>query len=109
MSIPKQKLALASFFFCLLSLTATAQYDQSAFAEMKWRMLGPFRGGRVNAVSGVPGQPNTFYFGAVGGGLWKSRNSGRTWDPVFDGQPIASIGAIGVAASEPNTVYVGTG
>src|ERR1035437_3420584 len=85
------------------------EYDQSAFQEMRWRMLGPFRGGRVNGVTGVPGQPNTFYFGSGGGGLWKSDNSGRTWSPVFDDQPVASIGAVAVAASNGNTVYVGTG
>ena len=72
-------------------------------------MIGPFRGGRVNGVSGVPGQPNTFYFGSVGGGVWKTTNAGRTWIPIFDSQPIASIGAIGVAPSNPNIVYVGTG
>src|SRR5438552_11175981 len=81
------------------------QFDQSTFAGMQWRSIGPFRGGRVNAVSGVPGQPNTFYFGSVGGGVWKSNNSGRTWTSVFDDQKIASIGAIGVAPSAPNTVY----
>jgi photosystem II stability/assembly factor-like uncharacterized protein len=72
-------------------------------------MIGPFRGGRVNAVSGVVGQPDTFYFGSVGGGLWKSVNAGRTWTPVFDSATAASIGAIGVSASDPGTVYVGTG
>src|SRR5947209_6657866 len=89
--------------------TAAQQFDQNTFFGLQWRMIGPFRGGRVNAVSGVPGQPNTFYFGSVGGGVWKSGNSGRTWNPVFDDQSIASIGAIGVAPSAPNTVYVGTG
>ncbi len=72
-------------------------------------MIGPFRGGRVNAVSGVPGRPNTFYFGSVGGGVWKTSNAGRTWVPVFDSQPIASIGAIGVSPSNPDVVYVGSG
>ena len=79
------------------------------YSGLRWRMVGPFRGGRVNAVSGVPGQSNTFFFGSVGGGLWKTTNAGRTWLPVFDGQPIASIGAIGVAPSNPQVVYVGTG
>jgi photosystem II stability/assembly factor-like uncharacterized protein len=72
-------------------------------------MIGPFRGGRVAAATGVPGRPNEFYFGAVNGGVWKSIDGGRVWLPVFDAQPIASIGAITVAASQPDTVYVGSG
>src|SRR2546426_11278511 len=89
--------------------TAQQQYDASLYSELRWRNIGPFRGGRVNAVSGVPGQPTTFYFGSVGGGVWKTANSGRTWTPVFDSQPAASIGAIGVAPSNTNIIYVGTG
>src|SRR5689334_19350474 len=85
------------------------QIDPAGFSGMQWRMIGPFRAGRVNGVTGVPGQPNVFYFGSVGGGVWKSENSGRTWTPVFDDQNTASIGAIAVAPSSPNTVYVGTG
>ena len=85
------------------------QLDTSLYSGLRWRMIGPFRGGRVNAVSGVVGQPDTFYFGSVGGGLWRSLNAGRTWNPVFDSIDVASIGAIGVAPSSPNMVYVGTG
>jgi photosystem II stability/assembly factor-like uncharacterized protein len=88
---------------------AQQQYDASTYSGLRWRMIGPFRGGRVNGVTGVPGQPNTFYFGSVGGGVWQSNNSGRTWTPVFDSQPIASIGAIAVAPSSPNVLYVGSG
>ncbi|HKC62322.1 MAG TPA: hypothetical protein VKB86_01735, partial [Pyrinomonadaceae bacterium] len=88
---------------------AQARIGESAYSGLHWRMIGPFRGGRVNAVSGVPGQPTVFYFGSVGGGVWKTINSGRTWTPVFDSEPIASIGAIGVAPSDSNIVYVGTG
>lgn len=86
-----------------------AQYDPSLYSGLRWRMIGPFRGGRVNAVSGVVGQPDTFYFGSVGGGVWKTSNAGRTWTPVFDSATVASIGAIGVSASNPSTIYVGTG
>ncbi len=81
----------------------------SSLAAMKWRQVGPFRGGRVLAVTGVPGDPNTFYFGGVAGGVWKTSNGGHSWVPLFDNQDIASIGALAVAPSEPNTVYVGTG
>ena len=89
--------------------TPGAPVPPALYSGLRWRMIGPFRGGRVNAVSGVSGQPNTFYFGAVGGGVWKSTNAGRTWTPVFDSQPVASIGAIGVTPSNPAVVYVGTG
>src|SRR3989441_9438596 len=105
-------LCIAAFIVGALSRVPTTlgqQYEANLFSALRWRMIGPFRGGRVNAVSGVPGQPNTFYFGSVGGGVWKSTNSGRTWIPVFDSQPIASIGAIGVAPSNTNIVYVGSG
>jgi photosystem II stability/assembly factor-like uncharacterized protein len=94
----------------LTALNAGAQQlDPSLYSGLRWRMLGPFRAGRVNAVSGVAGQPNTFYFGSVGGGVWKSLNAGRTWTPIFDSTNVASIGAIGVAPSNPDVIYVGTG
>ena len=91
------------------SASAPSAVSPSLFSGLRWRLVGPFRGGRVNAVSGVPGQPNTFYYGSVSGGLWKSANAGRTWTPVFDAQPVASIGALAVAPSDPNVIYVGTG
>ncbi|HEX7286895.1 MAG TPA: hypothetical protein VF532_11980, partial [Candidatus Angelobacter sp.] len=67
-----------------------------AYSGLRWRMIGPHRGGRTNAVSGVEGQPNLYYIGAVGGGVWKTTNGGETWEPIFDSQPIASIGALAV-------------
>src|SRR5215471_19304674 len=102
-------LALAAGALPGLFAQSGAEINPALFSGLKWRMVGPFRAGRVNAVTGVPGQPSTFYFGSVGGGVWKSNNSGRTWTPIFDSQPIGSIGAIGVAPSNPNVVYVGTG
>src|SRR5262249_44999288 len=85
------------------------QEATALYSGLHWRLLGPFRGGRVAAVSGVPGRTNEFYFGAVNGGVWKSIDGGRVWTPVFDSQPVASIGAIAGAPSAPDTVYVGSG
>ncbi|HTS12604.1 MAG TPA: hypothetical protein VMH00_10840 [Candidatus Limnocylindrales bacterium] len=88
---------------------AAQQFSPGLFSGLHWRMIGPFRAGRSNGVTGVPGQPDTFYFGSVGGGVWKTENAGRTWTPIFDSQPVASIGAVAVAPSSPGIVYVGTG
>ena len=83
--------------------------DEKLFGAMRWRQVGPFRGGRVLAVTGVPGEPNVFYFGGASSGVWKSVDTGVNWTPVFDKQPIASIGAIAVADSDHNIIYVGSG
>ncbi len=77
--------------------------------DLHWRLIGPFRGGRVLAVSGVPGQPEHFYFGSVNGGVWETIDAGRTWRPIFDSQPIGSIGALAVSESNPNVIYAGSG
>src|SRR6201988_1391769 len=102
-------LIVALVLMCTAADLRAQQLDPGLYSALRWRMLGPFRAGRVNAVSGVIGQPDTFYFGSVGGGLWKSQNSGRTWTPIFDSTNVASIGAIGVSPSNPNVIYVGTG
>jgi photosystem II stability/assembly factor-like uncharacterized protein len=83
--------------------------NPSLFGGLRYRLLGPFRGGRAIAVTGVPGDLEKFYFGAVGGGVWETANAGRTWKPIFDAEPTASIGAIAVAPSDPNVIYVGSG
>jgi photosystem II stability/assembly factor-like uncharacterized protein len=83
--------------------------DAALLQPLEWRSIGPFRGGRVLAVTGVPGEPEHFYFGAVNGGVWETRNAGRTWAPIFDAEPVGSVGAIAVAPSDPRVLYVGTG
>jgi photosystem II stability/assembly factor-like uncharacterized protein len=83
--------------------------DDKLFNAMRWRQVGPFRGGRVLAVTGVPGEPNVFYFGGASGGVWKTTDTGVTWQPIFDKQPTASIGAIAVAGSDHNIIYAGSG
>ena len=88
---------------------APKQFDPKLFQELRWRLIGPARGGRALAVAGVRGQPEVFYFGSVGGGIWKTNDAGRTWNPIFDSQPIASIGAIAVAPSDSNVIYAGSG
>jgi len=93
----------------LASGAAAAQVDASLFGDLHWRLIGPFRGGRVLTAAGVPGQPQHFYFGAVNGGVWETRDAGRTWQPIFDAQPVGSIGALAIAPSNPNVLYVGTG
>ncbi len=96
--------------FLLLAIAAVAQPVPPELVNgLKWRLIGPFRGGRVVAVAGVPGDSTTFYFGAVNGGIWKTTDAGVVWSPIFDGQPVGSIGALAVAPSDPKTIYAGTG
>jgi photosystem II stability/assembly factor-like uncharacterized protein len=85
------------------------QVSPALLYSLHWRSIGPYRGGRTRGVAGVPSQPNVFYIGVCNGGVWKTNDYGRTWQPIFDDQPTGSIGAIAVAASDPNVVYVGSG
>src|SRR5271156_563074 len=108
------RLLCAAFLVVILAIPASAQqYPAEMLTGLQWRDVGPMRGGRTYAVAGNGAQPNTFYMGSVGGGVWKTETSGRTWFPIADdpntGIPIGSIGAIAVAASNPDIVYVGTG
>src|SRR5437016_5179618 len=96
--------------FSLMTIAVTAQtYDQKLFGGMHWRNIGPFRGGRALAVTGIPGEPNTYIFGAVAGGIWKSTDGGVNWKPLFEHESTSSIGAIAVADSDHNVIYAGTG
>jgi len=93
----------------LMAVAGAQQFSADLFRDLHWRSIGPFRGGRTRAAAGVPGQPNLFYVGQVNGGVWKSDDYGRTWTPIFDSQPTQSIGAIAVAPSDSNVIYVASG
>jgi photosystem II stability/assembly factor-like uncharacterized protein len=107
--VTARSIVQAALLVALASRAEAAGPDPHLFDGLRWRLVGPFRGGRTVTATGVPGAPERFYFGSVGGGVWRSDNAGRTWTPIFDGQPIASIGAIAVAPSDPKVIYVGTG
>lgn len=103
-------LRFSLFSTILFSATFSwTQVPENTYQELHWRMVGPMRGGRTRAAAGVPSQPNLFYMGQVNGGVWKSDDYGRTWNPIFDQEPTQSIGAIAVAPSDPNIVYVASG
>jgi photosystem II stability/assembly factor-like uncharacterized protein len=101
--------AIASSLLCLLPAFASAQLDARVTAGLRWRCIGPFRGGRTVAAVGIPGERHTFLVGVNDGGVWKTTDAGRTWQPLFDDQPTGSIGAIAVAPSDPRVIYVGSG
>ena len=91
------------------SPTPPRAVDEKLFEGLQWRQIGPFRGGRALTIEGVPGEPDTYYFGAVAGGVWKTIDGGANWTPLFDKEPISSIGAIAIAPSDHNVIYAGTG
>src|SRR5258708_5308513 len=88
---------------------AAVPVNPTLFGALRWRSIGPYRGGRALAVAGIPGDATTFYFGAVAGGVWQTADGGGTWNPLTDDTPISSVGAIAIAASNHNIIYVGTG
>jgi photosystem II stability/assembly factor-like uncharacterized protein len=111
--IAARRLAVAlsalSWLAALLTVAAAQPFSPTLYQNMRWRMIGPHRGGRTVGATGVPGQPNVFYIGVNNGGVWKTSDYGRIWTPIFDDQPTGSIGALAVAPSSPNIVYVGSG
>jgi len=102
-------ICIAALAVLLPTPAAPQGYDPTLFAGLRWRLIGPFRGGRTVAAVGIPGQPNVFYIGVNNGGVWKTTDYGRVWTPIFDAQSTGSIGAIAVAPSDPRTLYVGSG
>ncbi len=106
-----QRRALIALFWLLAGLvvSANAHVDPNLYSAMKWRLIGPFRGGRITSVSGVAGSGSTYYAGTPAGGLWKTIDAGNSWVPVFDKQRVSSIGAVAVSPCDAKTVYVGTG
>src|SRR5258708_35176637 len=97
-------LCLPMFAFPVLSVHAQ-QYDPKLYSEMRWRCIGPFRGGRTVAISGVPPQPNVFYMAAGNGGVWETTDFGNTWFPIFDGETSGSVGALGAVPPPANPVF----
>ena len=108
-----------SFLAVLLALTAAAlpadalagapAVEDSAYGDLRWRLVGPFRGGWATAVAGIPGDPATFFFGGADGGLWKTTDAGVTWRPLFERDRASSIGALAISPSDPNVLWIGTG
>ncbi|MGA9075132.1 MAG: glycoside hydrolase [Candidatus Sulfotelmatobacter sp.] len=103
------RLLVCISIFLPVASSSAQQIPENTYQELHWRMIGPFRGGRTRAATGVPSQPNVFYMGQVNGGVWKSDDYGRTWTPIFDHESTQSIGAIAVAPSSPNIIYVASG
>ena len=95
---------LAATLAAFAAFHASAAVDPSWFQGLHWRLIGPFRGGRVLSVEGIPGDNRHFYFGAVDGGVWATNDAGRTWQPIFDGEPVGSIGALALAPINPNVI-----
>ncbi len=114
-----RKLVVAGAVFSLVTvgialdgvraLAQSAAYSSNLYDGMKWRLIGPFRGGRVESVTGIPNDPLTYYMGNVGGGVWKTTDAGQTWNPLWDHEPVAAIGAVAISYSNPDIAYAGTG
>ncbi len=105
MSSIRNPIVIALLLFFAIAEAHAGEFD----SILRWRNVGPYRGGRTRAICGVPSQPNVFYMAPVNGGVFKSIDYGRTWQPIFDDQPTASVGAVAVAPSNPNVIYVGSG
>ena len=107
--VPRLLLLIPAFFVLRSPLLSAQPIGPSLFSDLRWRSIGPFRAGWATCAEGIPEQPDTFYFGAVGGGVWKTDDAGRSWIPLFDHESAAAIGAIAIAPSDPKVIYAGTG
>src|SRR4051794_24158342 len=107
--LPGRNLLLAVVAALTVASAQAAAPAPDVADALSWRLVGPFRGGWATVAAGVPAEPDTFYFGAAGGGVWKTIDAGRTYAPIFDGQPASVIGALAVAPSDARVLYVGTG
>src|SRR5437868_12478307 len=102
-------IALLHLLWATTAVSAAPPLGPEHYAALRWRCIGPFRGGRTVGATGVPGRPNTFLVGVNNGGVWKTTDAGRTWQPLFDAQPTGSVGSLAVAPSNPDVIYVGSG
>ncbi|MFL5339702.1 MAG: VPS10 domain-containing protein [Gemmataceae bacterium] len=107
--LSRRILACCALLLLGASLPAAEPIDASLYSQLRWRMIGPFRGGRTVGAVGIPSRPHTFFIGVNNGGVWKTTDAGRTWKPLFDDQPTGSVGAVAVAPSNPDILYVGSG
>src|SRR5437764_2448456 len=105
-----RRVVFALWCFWVMAESLSAQpYNPRLYDSLRWRMIGPYRGGRTVAATGIPGRPNVFYIGVCNGGVWKTTDYGHVWTPIFDDQPTGSIGALAIAPSNPEVIYVGSG
>ncbi len=100
---------LSIVIFSIISSTFSQSIPEKAYSEMKWRLVGPYRAGWGTVAEGIPNDPNTFYFGGAGGGVWKTIDAGRTWQPLMQNESASAVGALAIAPSNPKIIYVGTG
>ncbi|HYY97000.1 MAG TPA: hypothetical protein VE642_00325 [Pyrinomonadaceae bacterium] len=105
----KKFLSLFALALCAATLASAQGYDEGSYSGMRWRLVGPHRAGRVTAVAGVPGRPALYYMATPGGGAWKSTDGGLVWEPIFDAARVSSVGALALAPSNPEVIYIGTG
>src|SRR5512146_2401972 len=108
-SMSRALAAAAALGWTLAAMAAAPRTASAPYTALHWRSIGPFRAGWATCIEGIPDRPNVFYFGAAVGGVWKTEDAGRTWQPLFQNERTASVDALAIAPSDPNVIYVGTG